>query len=152
MSLFSTLKQRFSRPSYLVMAGIALLGLVFVGVADPTLAGQVLYSVMAIMAFAFAYIYASGSNWRSTAPGRALLYLVAMFAALSAWLSVSFWLGPGYDDEKAIVRGVLLVVLIVMFVNLVVTVWRIQRYRPDQDEIDSQRERVCPKSQGTDEA
>lgn len=110
-----------------IMVAAALTGFVFMGVADPRLAGQVLYSTMTILAFAFTLMYASRSNWRSTAPGRALLYLVAMFATLSAWLSVSFWIGDNFTDAKSIVREVLLVVLIVMFINLLITLRRIQQ-------------------------
>ena len=146
------LVHRLRRRSVQVMAIVALSGFALIGLADPNVSGQILYSVTTVMAFAFAYIYASGSNWRATAPGRALLYLVGMFASFLAWVSVSFWIGQNYEDTKSIIRGVLLVVLIVLFVNLVDIVWRMQRYQVDQDAIDVARQKVCPNESRTEDS
>lgn len=113
----------------LFVCAVALAGFVFIGVADRRLAGQVLYCTVTILAFVFTLLYAGRSNWRETAGGRSLLYVVAMFAIFSAWVSVSFWLGQTYTEAKDAVRGFLLVGVVVVFVNLNITLHRIQRER-----------------------
>lgn len=127
--------------SRLALTALALAGFVFIGVVDRRLAGQVLYCTVTILAFIFSLLYAGRSNWRETAAGRALLYVVTMFGIFSAWVSMSFWLGQTYTEFKDVVRGILLVGVAVVFVNLNITLFRLQRSRSAQKRQDA---KLCP--------
>lgn len=125
----------------LALAALALAGFVFIGVVDRRLAGQVLYCTVTILAVIFSLLYAGRSNWRETAGGRALLYVVTMFGIFSAWVSMSFWLGQTYTEFKDVVRGILLVGVALVFVNLNITLFRLQRSRLEQKKLDA---KLCP--------
>lgn len=131
---------------------VVVAGLVFVSLTDSRTTALVMYGVLTLLACTFTALYASRSNWRATEPGRALLYLVAMFATLAFWLAVSFWLGTRYGDAKNTVREILLIVLIVMFLNLVLTLRRIQQFRVEQVKIEIEADKRCPNEKDTSDA
>ena len=122
------------KSSYMVLASFAIFGFCLMAFLEPRQSGQILYSVLTCSVFVFTYVYASGSNWRATQPGRALLYTALMFSGFVAWATISFWIGPQHEDIKSVVRGIITVFLMVMFVNFTLTVRRIQKYSRIQDQ------------------
>lgn len=107
------------------LALTAVSGAVFIAVADTKLAGMVLYIILSALAITFAVLYWARSNWRKTEPGRALMYINLLLAALGVWVTLSIWLQdsiPARDD----IRSVLLLGFVVVMVNLILTLARVQ--------------------------
>lgn len=107
------------------LAATAVVGMVFILVADSRMAGMVLYIALSSLAIVFAVMYWTRSNWRKTAPGRALMYINLLLAALGVWVTLSIWLTDAipFRDE---VRSVLLLGFVVVMVNLILTLARVQ--------------------------
>ena len=89
------------------------------------MAGMVLYIALSSLAIVFAVMYWTRSNWRKTAPGRALMYINLLLAALGVWVTLSIWLTDSipFRDE---VRSALLLAFVVVMVNLILTLARVQ--------------------------
>lgn len=107
------------------LAATTAVGTVFILVADSRMAGMVLYIALSALAIVFAGMYWTRSNWRKTAPGRALMYINLLLAALGVWVTLSIWLKDSipFRDE---VRSVLLLAFVVVMVNLILTLARVQ--------------------------
>ena len=107
------------------LAATTVAGAVFILVADSRMAGMVLYIALSSLAIVFAVMYWTRSNWRKTAPGRALMYINLLLAALGVWVTLSIWLTDSipFRDE---VRSVLLLGFVVVMVNLILTLARVQ--------------------------
>ena len=108
-----------------ILAATTVVGTVFILVADSRMAGMVLYIALSSLASMFAVMYWTRSNWRKTAPGRALMYINLLLAALGVWVTLSIWLTDSipFRDE---VRSVLLLGFVVVMVNLILTLARVQ--------------------------
>lgn len=113
------------------LAAVTVGGAVFIGVADSLMAGMVLYIAVSALAIAFAALYWTRSNWRRTAPGRALMYQTLLLSALGIWVTLSIWLKDRIPLKDE-VRSVLLLGFVVVMVNLVMTLLRVQKRSSDE--------------------
>ena len=76
--------------------------------------------VAALLSFAFAALY-TRSDWRSTRPGRSVMYLILALASVLTLGAITSCLGedwPGRQHTRAVVFGALIVTLVGMLTAL----------------------------------
>ncbi|ORL01831.1 hypothetical protein A6F55_19255 [Prescottella equi] len=109
----------------------AALGGALLVFGDASTAANVLLLTMTIAAGGFCLLYAARSRWRSTAPGRALMYTHLALFAVGLQVSASVWLGDAYLG-RGVIRLVLYLGLTLTLLNTSLTLLRIQNSERNQ--------------------
>lgn len=109
-------------------------------------------SVMTLAAGSFCLLYATKSQWRKTAPGRALMYSSLSLFLLGAQISATLIFGEFYPG-RGVVRTILYLGLVIATLNLNLTLFRIQRHPFTEDYLEIwRRVEECRKTQHTGHA
>lgn len=117
------LGRRFAILSEFGSAAIVLLTILVAVTKDLRSAGSILFMIITVTCLGFCGLY-SRSLWRSTPPGRAVMYVVGSFGAVGlmvcAQLLFKSW--PGRDQMRMVTY---LAVSLALY-NVALTVWRYQ--------------------------
>lgn len=89
-------------------------------------AADYLLSMWTVLAAVFTVLYGVRSRWRATAAGRALLYIAAVMTLVGAQVCLSAWVGADYPGRE-VLRTALYLGVAVTMLNMLVTLYRVQR-------------------------
>lgn len=106
------------------IAGLAVLGVVVVGVFPPDIEARVLVSAMTILAITFVISYAIKSPWRATQAGRSVMATTVAIALIGAQQASVWWFGD--YTGRAEVRSIVLLTLVLTLLHRLLVLWRIQ--------------------------
>lgn len=105
--------------------GSCLIWLLGIKDLPENLLGNIMVGGIAVLSWLFVILYGVRSDWRSTQPGRAIMYAMASLALFTSQVTVTVWM-TDYPFRSE-VRGVLYTFLALMLLNLVVTLLLSQR-------------------------
>lgn len=114
------------RAGHIILLLMALVGVVLVVFVDDGLAADIFLTVTTAEAWLFVILYHRHTSWRLFAEARAVMGFAFSFALLGSQIVLTLWAGDDYPLRMDI-RQVLYLGLALGLMNMLLTLWRVQK-------------------------
>lgn len=114
------------RAGHIILLLMALVGVVLVVFVDDGLAADIFLTVTTVEAWIFVLAYHFRTSWRLFPEARAVMGFAVAFALLGSQIVLTLWLGDNYPLRMDI-RQVLYLGLALGLMNMMLTLWRVQK-------------------------